>query len=424
MTMPSSSGRPPDLRLVVAALGVTQVTGYGTLYYGLGVLAPILAPDFGWTKESAFGILSASFLAGGLVAPLAGRLTDRHGAGRLMSVGSVASALSLAICAWSPSPLIYIAGLLAAGVASSFVLYGLAFAALVQIAPRHGQRNITYLTLIAGFASTLFWPMTAGLAAAISWRAIYGLFAAANILLCLPLHLWLSRLTRPKPIALQSLRDAGSPTPADEMRAAADLVATGLVPPHQRRHAFLLTILTLAFFSFVNSAMLIHMLPILTDLGLGLAGVWISALFGPAQVVSRLGSILLGRDIAASTLALISASFLPAALALLVVTAPSVPAAVVFMMLFGVATGLNSIVQGTLTLLLFGSVGYGARLGRLTAVRLVFAAVAPFGFSLMSAQFGVRPALVTLVLFGLGSLTASILIVSLLRQRTRSTGPA
>ena len=75
--------------------------------------------------------------------------------------------------------------------------YGAAFALLVQLQPAVAPRSITYLTLIAGFASTIFWPITTALHAHLSWQNVYLVFAALNLFLCLPLHAWLSAgLTR------------------------------------------------------------------------------------------------------------------------------------------------------------------------------------------------------------------------------------
>ena len=384
---------------VVLALGVSQITGYGTLYYGLGVLAPFVGQGLGVGREWSFGALSVSFLAGGLVAPIAGRLSDRHGAGPLMSGGSVVAAAALLISALAPGPVTYVAGLILLGIASSFVQYGLAFAALVQLAPREAQRSITILTLIAGFSSTLFWPLTAMLAEHLSWRTVYMLFAALNIIVCLPIHLWLARRTKPTAVPSGTNENAVLQKPPERVAPV-----TGIVPPYLRRRAFGVVTLGLSLFSFVNSSMLIHMLRILDDLDVGAIGVWVSAFFGPAQVMSRFISMMLGRNARASTLALISGSLMPLALAILVIFAPSTPGAFVFALMFGMATGLNSIVQGTLPLMLFGPIGYGAILGKLNAARLVIAAAAPLLFALISDAAGVHTALIALLVCGLGSL--------------------
>src|SRR5262245_24243092 len=80
-------------RLVLAkaiwALGLTQIIGYGTLYYSFSILAPSMAQEFGLSEGWAFGALSASLFAGSLFAPTAGRWADRFGAGRIMTAGSV-----------------------------------------------------------------------------------------------------------------------------------------------------------------------------------------------------------------------------------------------------------------------------------------------------------------------------------------------
>ena len=77
----------------IAALGLTQIIGYGTLYYSFGILAPAMARDLGWPEEWVFGALSIALLTGGLIAPWSGRWIDRFGAGRVMTAGSVTAVL-------------------------------------------------------------------------------------------------------------------------------------------------------------------------------------------------------------------------------------------------------------------------------------------------------------------------------------------
>ena len=141
---------------MIWALGATQVIGYGTLYYAFSVLAPAIGAEFGWPPEWVFGALSLALLAGGLLAPWAGHLADRFGAARTMVVGSVAAALLLGAAGLAWDGYSFALALVGMEMASSLVLYATAFAALVQAGAEGAQRRITYLTLIAGFASTLF----------------------------------------------------------------------------------------------------------------------------------------------------------------------------------------------------------------------------------------------------------------------------
>ena len=177
----------------ISALGLTQIIGYGTLYYSFSILAPGMAKDLGISLEQVFGVFSASLLVGGLSAPVIGKQMDRIGAATVLTVGSLLSAMTLALCAWSPSVAVFALAIVLLEISSGMVQYQAAFTALVESDPKTASRSITYLTLIGGFASTIFWPISAALMGYLSWREIYLVFAALNLLVCMPLHFWMMR---------------------------------------------------------------------------------------------------------------------------------------------------------------------------------------------------------------------------------------
>ncbi|MBZ9719453.1 arsenite efflux MFS transporter ArsK [Mesorhizobium sp. AD1-1] len=392
------------LRKAIWALGLTQIIGYGTLYYSFSMLAPAMAREFGLTEGWVFAALSASLFAGSLFAPTAGRWADRFGAGRIMTVGSVAAAVALALCAVAPGRVSFVLGLLAMELASSFVLYSAAFVAIVQVGVPRPQRSITHLTLIAGFASTLFWPLTSALHAHLTWREVYLLFAALNLGLCLPIHAWLMRLSR---------RHA---TVTPHERGSAPDEAGMPLDARRGRAAFLLMLAGFATEGFVLSAILIHMVPLTAALGLGTAGLFVSTLFGPAQVASRLINMLFGGRLQQTHLAVIAASLLTAGLCALLLTTPWLPGAFVFVFLFGLGSGLTSIVGGTLPLELFGREGYGARLGWASAARQFTSAFAPFALAFMMTRTSVANSLWVLVVVAASGVIA-FLAIALLRRR-------
>ncbi|WP_104668410.1 arsenite efflux MFS transporter ArsK [Ensifer adhaerens] len=390
---------------LIWALGVTQIIGYGTLYYSFSILAPGMARDFAIPIDWLFGLLSLSLLFGGLIAPKAGGWVDRFGAGRLMVPGSLAAGLALVAAALSPNALFFGVSLVAMEVASAFVLYGTAFAAIVQIGGRSAQRSITHLTLIAGFASTLFWPLTGALSGHLDWRTIYLAFAALNILVCMPIHYWIGRFPHSDPSPATATGQSSSAVEQDR-----DGSQNGL---------FVLMLCAFAIEGLVLASILTHMVPMVTALGLGTAGLVISTLFGPSQVASRLLNMLFGGRLSQTTLAVISAGLLTSGLGVLLVTAPWVPGVVVFAILFGLGSGLASIVGGTLPLELFGRTGYGVRLGWVSAARQFSSAVAPFAFAFMMKAWGISDAI------GLGVAAGAVAIlffgsIALLRNR-RST---
>ena len=173
---------------LITALGVTQVVSWGSLYYAIGILGPIMVAEGHLSTDLVYGGYSLSLLISGLAAPLTGRAIDRLGGGRVMALGSVLAAVALALMAASRGAPLFITASVVAGVAISMTLYEAAFASLVGLTRRRAADAIAALTLIGGFASTVFWPLTEALQRVLDWRETYFVYAAAHLLVCLPLH--------------------------------------------------------------------------------------------------------------------------------------------------------------------------------------------------------------------------------------------
>jgi MFS family permease len=394
------------------ALGATQIIGYGTLYYAFSVMAPLIGAEFGWSPEWVFGALTIALLAGGLLAPVAGHLVDRYGAVRTMTAGSVASAIMLAAAGLATNGFAFAAALIGMEIASTLVLYATAFAAIVQLGGKGAQRSITHLTLIAGFASTLFWPLTALLLTWMDWHAVYFVFAALNLLVCAPLHLSLGRIGATTAVDASPQRSAALPPPE------------GTLEGSQRQIGFGLMMLGFALEGLVLSAILMQIIPLLTALDLGSGALLVTSVFGPAQVLSRLVNMLLGRNLPSTRLAIIAAALLPLGILVLILTAPSLAGAVLFALLFGLGSGLTSITAGLLPLQLLGREKYGSRLGWLSSARQVASALAPFLMALMMGAFGTGGALWSLVALGVVSVLIFVLVALLPRSMAEKVTPA
>jgi predicted MFS family arabinose efflux permease len=391
------------------ALGLTQIIGYGTLYYSFSVLAPSMGQDFGWQTDWVFGVFSASLLVGGLPSPWIGRWIDRYGAGRLMTLGSIGAALALIACALATNGIYFAIALGAVEFASAFVYYNAAFALLVQLNPQTAKARITHLTLIGGFASTIFWPLTAALHQQMTWREVYFVFAATHLIVCLPIHYWLTRLSFRQRQAVGTV---------------AATVVEGILPKERVRSGFALMVSAFALLGFVNTSTLIHMLPILTAYGLGNLNVLVGTMFGPAQVASRLFSLLSGNRLEPLSLAIISAALMAGALAILLMSGGWLVGALAFAIIFGLGSGLQSIAQGTLPLALFGSQGYGERVGQSTAIRLIASSAAPFVFAFMTHRLGVSLGLGICVVLGCLAIGLFALIEQLRRQTLTVVSPS
>ncbi len=391
---------------IVAALGLTQIIGYGTLYYSFSILTPGMAADLGIGVAQVFGIFSGALFVGGLAAPYIGRKMDGIGASTVMAIGSALSALTLILCAWSPSVAIFALAIVLLEVSSGMVQYQAAFAALVEADPRSAARSITYLTLIAGFASTIFWPIATALLGYLSWRQIYLVYAGLNLAVCMPLHLWIVR--------------KGKGAAADGQRPVRERVA-GAIPRERRRGAVLIVSAAFALLSFTLGAMLAHMVPMLGSLGFGSAAVVIGSLFGPAQVLSRLVNMIFGTRLAPPGLAVVSATFMVLSVVILALSGTWLPGAVAFSVCLGLGSGINSIAQGSLPLFLFGSDGYGALTGRMAAARLAAGAAAPFAFAATMERFGIGASLALSAALGSVGIAAFVAVALTTKRVLAST---
>lgn len=383
----------PDAKLpfwALVGLGATQIIGYGTLYYCVSILVPDIARDLAVSEQWVFGAFSVALLVGAFAAPSSGRLADRWGAGRIMAVGSVGSATTLVLTALAPGAWTFAIAIALMQVVSAGVLYSTAFTAIVQAGGPKAQTSIVHLTLIAGFASSLFWPLTTWLHSAMSWREVLLLYAALHVLVCLPVHAALARLT----------------SGAVEVERRGDVPIEDAVNHRNGKAVFLLMLLGFAIEGYALSAMLVHIVPLTQALGFGAAGLVVASLFGPAQVASRLINLVFGGGLSQVWLAIIAAVLMPIGIVVLLATVPWFAGAVVFAILMGLGSGLTSIVGGTLPLELFGRRGYGSRLGWSTSAKQVTSALAPVVMSISMGGIGVPASLWVVTAAGLAGAAA------------------
>ena len=181
--------RSPRARAIVAALAVTQTVGYGTLYYAFAVFLVPLAADLHTSTTAVTGTFTASVLVSAALAVPVGRWLDRHGGRVLMTAGSLLGAVLLA--AWSHVENLaqLYAVQIGLGVAGAASLYEAAFAVIIAWhAPRQRPGALLALTVVAGFASTIFLPLTGLLVDRYGWRAALLILAAIHAVLTVPPH--------------------------------------------------------------------------------------------------------------------------------------------------------------------------------------------------------------------------------------------
>jgi MFS family permease len=396
--------------IAVCALGVAQITAWGTSYYCLGVLAGPIAAETGWSRGVVYFGFTVALLAMGLVSAWAGRAIDRHGARGVMSAGIVVVSTSLYALAQVRSEAEYLAAWAAIGVGMRFCLYDAAFVALVQVTPARGRQAISYLTLFGAFASSVFWVLGHYFNEAYGWRRTLELFALINAGICLPLIL--AGLAR---------RDERAAGPAVEAAPSAERDG----PPLQgraRRIAIALFAAIMSLNGFVFGVVTVQLVPLLEAAGLtAAAAVWIASLKGFAQFGGRVVEITFGGRLRAITVARLAIGVLPLSFLLLLSAGGSVQAILAFTLLMGASQGVITIVRGAVPLALFGANGYGAVLGFIATPILVVNAVSPSLFALVVDRWGWQAAQLAL----LACASASCLAMELMsRWYERSRGGA
>jgi predicted MFS family arabinose efflux permease len=387
----------------VAALGVTQVVSWGSLYYAFAVVMPSLQDTLGISRSAVVGAYSLSLLLSGVVAFPVGRYIDTHGSRALMTVGSFLAVVSLALLSQAQS----VAGLYAAetlmGVAMGMTLYEPAFASLAIVFRENLRKAITVLTLAGGFASTVFWPLTQYFSDVLGWREALLALAAINLALCVPLHA--AFLPGGHHAALAG---NGKSDPGQRARLLAD--------PRFRWLAIAFTGNT-----FVFSTAGLHLLSILQDRGYSATqAAALGALIGPMQVAGRVVDMVYANRISPRHIGIFAMLALPVSLFVLWFAGASAALVVAFAVLYGSGNGIVTIVRGTVPAELFGREGYGAMNGLLATPALVARAAGPLVGAALLVPFGGYGGVI-LVLAAV-ALVAGLCFIAALRVSPRS-GP-
>jgi MFS family permease len=349
----------PDRRVVVTALGITQILAWGSTLYLLGVLGHPIAVETGWSYEAIIGGVSLGLLMASIISPRIGRAIGTRGGKLILSGSAVILAVGLLSLGISQSIAWYLASWLLIGVGMGSGLTDAAFSTLGNIYGESARSAITSLTLFAGFASTICWPLSAYFVEHLGWRGTCFAYAAIQIGIAFPMLL----------LALPNRSLVGSSHEHIGTLERASLAA-GELP----LFAVLATVVT--FSASILSMLGVHLLPVLQARGLELsAAVGLGAIVGPSQVAARVVEMLGGRYYHPVWTMVASTILVTAGIGMLLSDFPSYSAAIA---LYGAGNGIGSVARGTLPLALFGPSRYPALMGRLARPILMSMAVSPF----------------------------------------------
>jgi predicted MFS family arabinose efflux permease len=362
-------GQPTGSLAVVIGLGTTQTIAWASSYYLPAVLAAPIARDLGLAPTYVFAALSGALVLSGLLGPRVGHAIDRFGGRSLLASSNAVFAAGLLLLSAAHGAVLLIAAWMLLGIGMGLGLYEAAFATLTRIYGTRARKAITGITLIAGFASTVGWPLTTWLDAEYGWRAACQIWAVIHLCLALPLNLLLPRAT-----------------PLDQVSQP---VSAASPHPERQSETFAMGVLAYMFAaaSFVSSGISAILPSMLVAFGATPAQALLAGtLVGPAQVGARLleaGLLNRFHPLLSARLAMLMNP-----IGVVTLIAGGSFFAPVFAVLYGAGNGIITIARGTLPLVLFGPVGFGRRVGMISLPSRLTGAAAPLVLGLMVEHFG------------------------------------
>jgi MFS family permease len=350
-----------DRAILLLAVGQTLV--WAGLFYVFPALLLRWEQDLEWSKASLTGAITLAILMAAMISPFTGRIIDRgHGpllmAGSAVVGGAGMVALSNVVEIWQFYAVWTVIGLAMAG-----CLYEPCFALVTRARGKDAKRGIIFITLVAGFAGTISFPVMHTLSQTFGWRVAATLAGLMVITTVAPL-LW---------FGASRLQGDGHGISA---RVSQDQAGERAF---LRQPAFWLLAIGLAFIGVVHSATVQHLLPILNERGLSPDMAVLAASFlGPMQVTGRLAMMASEKYTSHNGVAVGAFTMMGLSVLLLLASGASPVFLSAFVIIFGGAAGTVSILRPLLTRDILGENNFGAKSGALALPYLVGSALAPF----------------------------------------------
>ena len=371
--------------VIVATLALTETVSWGILFYAFSVFLVPMREALGWSEAALTGAYSLGLLVSGMAAPFVGRWIDRRGPRALMTAGSL---LGVAlVLAWSQvgSLLVWYLIWVGMGLAMSATLYDPAFTAVTAWFERDRAKAFLLVTIAAGFASTVFLPLTAWLVSERGWRAALVVLAGLLFLLAaLPHAIFLRR--RPEDLGLlpdgDTVRDGAA-------GAASSAVPTGAeLREALRDPAFWWLAAGFALETFSAVAVGVYLIAYLTDRGDGAGfAAFATGLIGAAQVAARILATVVGTRVSQVTLTGVVFAMQAVALVILLEWQASAGVLIAVLML-GMGRGVVTLMRAGLVAEFYGRRNFGAINGSLALILNGARALAPIGAGIAFGLLG------------------------------------
>jgi MFS family permease len=374
---------------IVVALAITETISWGIIYYAFAVFITATEQEMGWTRTEITGAFSLGLLVTGAMAFLVGNWIDRHGARWLMTVGSL-----LAVCllvAWARVQALteLYAIWVGLGVCGALLWYEPAFTVVAQWFDKKRTRALAIITFAAGFASTIFIPLSDALLQQLGWRDATVVLAMLLGVITIPLH---ALVLRHSPQRMGLLPDGESHTLATSKSKIEGVTLRDAL----RSPSFWWLALAFGLAYLASNALRFHVIPLLMERGISATtAAFASGSIGALQVAGRL--VFAPLDQRLPIRRMVGGVFALEALSVMVIfLSPSSLAVGVFIILFGAGYGAQTLARPSILAELVGSTHYGRISSVLVIVLTLSSTLAPVGASWLYDQVGSYEPLIAL----------------------------
>lgn len=390
---------------IALALAITETVSFGVIFYAFSVFITPMEAELGWSRAQISGAFSLMWLLTGIFAFPVGYWLDKHGSRLLMTAGSIGATVMVLL--WSRVSALpeFIAVMALLGICSAAILYEPAFTVIAAWFSDKRGRAMAMLTFIAGFSSTIFVPLADFLLVAQGWRQAVFTLALLLGLITIPLHALVLR-RRPRDLGLAP-DGAARPAQPD----AGESIKLGAV---LRSRFFWILTLAFALSTLCIAALRVHFVPLLISLSIHPSSAAVaSGAIGVMQVVGRVIFAAVEWRFSSKTMAI--GIFMLLSLALGTLLLGSSPLFIaLFIALYGMAIGTNTLIRPLIVADTYGSAFYGRISSTMVFCLTLAGTAAPFAAGLLYDAFNsYSPMLVIVTSFSL----VSIALIALLPRR-------
>jgi MFS family permease len=388
------------------ALAVAQLVSWGSIYYAFSLFVVPMESAMGWSRTATNAALSVGLLISGLAAYPVGNWID-HGHGRrVMMCGTVLATAMLVLWSEAHSLVTVFIVWIGLGVAMAATLYDPVFAVMTRDFPRSFRTKITLITLVGGFASTVFIPLTQVLVDWLQWRGALLALAGLNLAICLPVHF----------VAIG--RDAPR---TDDPAYKAALKASNAAATRRALRTPTFWALAVCFTAYYATfaALTFHLVPLMSQRRVPPALILTTmAVIGPAQVLARVLWFTVGRNLRPSIAGVVITTAFPASVVVLIYAGKSPALLVLFALVYGGANGMMTILRGTIVQEVMWTQGYGAVSGLLSMPSNIAKGIAPISAAaIWSIGENYAPVEWTVLLVSLISAVAFVVAIRLASRK-------